>query len=61
MKGRYSDSAILPFAARRDIVVLICIKVAALWLIYHVFFETHAPGPMPPHQVEQHLLGPGNP
>jgi hypothetical protein len=45
------NAPILPRAARRDIVVLVCVKLAALLAIYLVFFAPHEQPPLKPAQV----------
>jgi hypothetical protein len=43
---------------RRDVIVLICVKLAALWLIYQFFFKPHEVPPLQPAALTAHLIGP---
>jgi hypothetical protein len=54
---RISRRTILPFELRRDIAILICIKVFALLVIYQLFFGPPASPPVGERQVESRLFG----
>jgi hypothetical protein len=56
--GISRDTPILPRRVRRDVIVLICVKLAALWLIYQVFFNPHEAPPLRPAALTAHLIGP---
>jgi hypothetical protein len=51
------NAPILPRAARRDIIVLVCVKLAALLAIYLFFFRPHELPPLKPAQVAAQILG----
>ncbi len=51
------DAPILPRAARRDIIVLIGVKLAALLAIYLIFFRPHELPPLKPAQVAAQIVG----
>jgi hypothetical protein len=53
-----ADSApILPRRARRDIIALVCVKLAALLAIYLIFFAPYELPPLKPAQVAAQILG----
>jgi hypothetical protein len=51
------EMPLLPRQVRRDIIVLICIKLAALWLLYQLFFNSHGVPDLQPAQLATHLIG----
>ena len=55
-KGAGDKSPILPLAVRRDVVLLICIKLAALWAIYQVFFKPYEMPVLQPAEIAAHIL-----
>ena len=57
LKAGDDDAPILPRAVRRDVVLLICVKLLALFVIYRVFFAPHEVPPLSPAQVMTRLLG----
>jgi hypothetical protein len=54
-----SAAPILPWAVRRDVLILISIKLAALAAIYWLFFAPHERASPPrPAEIAAHLLDP---
>jgi hypothetical protein len=54
-----SDVApILPWAVRRDVLILISIKLAVLAAIYWLFFAPHVRPAPAPADITRHLLDP---
>jgi hypothetical protein len=47
---------ILPWAVRRDVLILISIKLAVLAAIYWLFFAPHARPEPRPAEIAAHLL-----
>ena len=54
------EGPILPRAVRRDVVILIGIKLIALFAIYQVFFKPNEHAPFHPAEVAQHIFGPSD-
>ena len=52
------EPPIFPAALRRDVLLLIAIKLLLLFLLYRIFFAPHEIPALGGDQVARHLLGP---
>jgi hypothetical protein len=55
-KGSRDKNPILPLAVQRDIILLICIKLAVLWIIYQMFFKPYEIPVFQPAEISGHIL-----
>lgn len=55
-----AGTPIFPKPLRREIIVLICVKVAALFLIYQLFFADREVPPLNHDAVSRHLTSPAS-
>ena len=55
-KGSRDKNPILPLAVRRDIILLICIKLAVLWIIYQMFYKPYEMPAFQPAEITGHIL-----
>ena len=54
--GRQDAAPILPWAVRRDVLLVIALKLLAIAAIYAVFFAPHAQPEPAPAAIAAHLL-----
>lgn len=45
-------------ALRREVIILVLVKLAALFLIYQIFFAPYKAPPLSREKLMHHLLGP---